>query len=287
MLRRCLSLRKGRVPGIRLQSTTPPPPPPSSTPPPQKPTSLTPLSRILIGTNTSRSLNRDSNVAYAGWKGIVLLGLVGLGLTYFFVREKRRIEIQREADANRGLGRPLIGGPFTLVDDNGAEFTEQNLLGRFSLIYFGFTHCPDICPDELDKMGEMLTTLLRQGVELQPIFVTCDPARDLPAVLKQYLAEFHPGLVGLTGLYEQVKAMCKKYRVYFLTPPDVQPGQDYLVDHSIFFYLMDKEGQFIDVLGRQYDAELAAAKIKEHVDAWRPAAEAAAGRKKWYGFIWD
>lgn len=77
---------------------------------------------------------------------------------------------------------------------------------------------------------------------LLPIFITCDPARDTPAVLKHYLAEFHPGLVGLTGTWEQIKDVCKKFRVYFSTPEGVKPGMDYLVDHSIYFYLMGKAG---------------------------------------------
>ncbi len=113
------------------------------------------------------------------------------------------------------------------------------LIDRISKVYFGFTHCPDICPDELDKMAKMIDLVRSKvGNVLRPIFISCDPARDTPAVVKSYLREFHPDLIGLTGDYEQVKATCKAYRVYFSTPPDVKPGQDYLVDHSIYFYLM-------------------------------------------------
>lgn len=106
-------------------------------------------------------------------------------------------------------------------------------------MYFGFTHCPDICPDELDKMARMIDTIkAKRGDVVRPLFITCDPNRDSPAVIKSYLAEFHPDIVGLTGTWDEVKAMCKAYRVYFSTPPHVKPGQDYLVDHSIYFYLM-------------------------------------------------
>ena len=106
-------------------------------------------------------------------------------------------------------------------------------------MYFGFTHCPDICPDELDKMALMYDKTVEQcGNVLLPIMITCDPARDTPAVLKEYLKEFHPAIIGLTGEYEDIKQTCKAYRVYFSTPPTVKPGQDYLVDHSIYFYLM-------------------------------------------------
>src|SRR4051794_7291851 len=87
-----------------------------------------------------------------------------------------------------------------------------------------------------------------QPGKLNAIFVTCDPARDSPKVLKEYLAEFHPSFRGLTGSYDDIKAVCKSYRVYFSTPSEVKPGQDYLVDHSIYFYLMDPDGDFVEAL---------------------------------------
>jgi len=106
-------------------------------------------------------------------------------------------------------------------------------------VYFGFTHCPDICPDELDKMADMIDRVkATSGDILLPIMISCDPARDRPEVLKPYLREFHPDIIGLTGQYEDIKQTCKEYRVYFSTPPELKPGQDYLVDHSIYFYLM-------------------------------------------------
>lgn len=137
------------------------------------------------------------------------------------------------------------------MDTNGQPFTEQDLLGKWTLIYFGFTNCPDICPEELDKMGDavdLLEAKVGQGKVL-PIFVSVDPARDSVAQVKRYMsgasrierrhalapwltAEFHPSMVGLTGDYECVKKACRSYRVYFSTPPDAKPTDDYLVDHS-------------------------------------------------------
>lgn len=105
--------------------------------------------------------------------------------------------------------------------------------------------------------------------ELLPLFITCDPARDTPAVLKEYLAEFHPGIIGLTGSWEDIKSVCKKYRVYFSTPEGVKQGQDYLVDHSIYFYLMDPEGDFVEAIGRQHSPEAAASIIGAHVKDWK------------------
>lgn len=137
-------------------------------------------------------------------------------------------------------------------------------------VYFGFTHCPDICPDELDKMARMydLVEEKRPGA-LTPVFITCDPARDKPEVLKSYLAEFHPKFVGLTGTYDQIKAVCKAYRVYFSTPSNVEPGKDYLVDHSIYFYIMDPEGDFVEALGRQHSPREGADVILGHMNEWR------------------
>lgn len=162
-------------------------------------------------------------------------------------------------------------------------------------LYFGFSHCPDICPDELDKMADIIDRVKSVcGDILMPVMVTCDPARDIPRVLKKYLEEFHPDIIGLTGSYEDIKQTCKAYRVYFSTPPNVKPGQDYLVDHSIYFFLMgklgkatnqalgsgakfgpliltglvDPEGDFIEVLGRNYNAKEAAKVISDHVKDW-------------------
>lgn len=115
-------------------------------------------------------------------------------------------------------------------------------------MYFGFTHCPDICPDELDKMAEIIDKVKEaNGGEnvFVPVFITCDPVRDTPEVLQTYLQEFHKDIVGLTGTYDQVKQVCKAYRVYFSTPRDVKPGEDYLVDHSIYFYLMGESSWFL------------------------------------------
>ncbi|GMM34680.1 Cu-binding protein [Saccharomycopsis crataegensis] len=248
------------------------------------------LSRIAIGGSDSKKekLRDASSIEFSTWKAGVLLLVVGSAMVYYFKKEKKRLDTQREAEANRGYGKPLIGGPFNLVDDNGKPFTEKNLLGKWSLVYFGFTHCPDICPDELDKMAIMLDKLeIDHNIDIQPIFITCDPARDSPEVMKEYLSEFHPKMIGLTGEYEDIKSTCKKYRVYFSTPKDVKPNQDYLVDHSIFFYLMDPEGQFVDALGRNYDENTAVEKIKQQVDAYIPKDQREKRKEGWFSFLYN
>lgn len=227
------------------------------------------------------------------WKAGILFVITSAGLLWYFEHEKERMQKKRVADASKGVGRPKVGGPFELIDQNGKTLTQDDLMGRYSLVsgrvetvvisatqtlttmppsqvYFGFTHCPDICPEELDKMARMFDLVEAQHPgKLVPVFVTCDPARDGPAVLKEYLGEFHPRFVGLTGTYEQIKAMCKAYRVYFSTPSEVKPGQDYLVDHSIYFYLMDPEGDFVEALGRQHSPDQAAKVISEHMREWK------------------
>ncbi|APA08787.1 hypothetical protein sscle_04g035570 [Sclerotinia sclerotiorum 1980 UF-70] len=206
--------------------------------------------------------------------GVLFLG-AGAGLIFYFRYEKARMERRRVAEAAKGVGRPKVGGPFELVDHKGEKFSSENMKGKYSLVYFGFTHCPDICPEELDKMAQMIDlinnspTRTSSTPSLLPIFITCDPARDTPAVLATYLAEFHPSIIGLTGTWEQIKDICKKYRVYFSTPEGVQKGQDYLVDHSIYFYLMDPEGDFVEAIGRQHSPEQAARIIGEHIGDWK------------------
>jgi len=193
-------------------------------------------------------------------------------MVLYFQYEKSRLERKRIVEMSKGSGKPKVGGPFSLTDLDGKTFTDADLIGKYSLVYFGFTHCPDICPDELDKMAKVIDIVDQKagrGV-MRPIFISCDPARDTPSVLRAYLKEFHDSLIGLTGTWEQTKNVCKQYRVYFSTPQDVKPGdEDYLVDHSIYFYLMDPEGDFVECIGRQDTPESAASCILDHISDWR------------------
>ncbi|KAI1077878.1 SCO1 protein [Whalleya microplaca] len=242
-------------------------------PSPQCPRSSTigqPLEQRRYKAKTVEEARSRYRTGPFSWKAGVLFVIAGCGLVWYFEHEKKRMQLRRIAEASKGVGKPKVGGDFELVDQEGGAFGSAGLKGRFSLVYFGFTHCPDICPEELDKMARMfdLVEAERPGA-LRPVFITCDPARDTPAVLKEYLAEFHPRFLGLTGAYDQIRDVCKAYRVYFSTPKDVPPGQDYLVDHSIYFYLMDPEGDFVEALGRQHSPEQGAKLILDHVKEWR------------------
>ncbi|PFH58503.1 hypothetical protein XA68_13588 [Ophiocordyceps unilateralis] len=248
----------------------------SSFPRPLRPR-LTPLRAPVRTTAPRRTKHKTVEQARSrystgpfSWKaGVIFVATCSL-LVWYFESEKSRMQRQRIADSTKGVGKPKVGGNFDLIDQDGNPFTSAMVKGKHSLVYFGFTRCPDICPEELDKMARILDIVEAKAPgSLLPIFITCDPARDDPKALKSYLAEFHPSFIGLTGTYEQIKDMCKKYRVYFSTPQEVKPGQDYLVDHSIYFYLMDPEGDFLEALGRQHSPSEGAKLILDHIKDWK------------------
>lgn len=156
-----------------------------------------------------------------------------------------------------------IGGPFKLVDQNGQAVTEQALKGKPSLIFFGFTHCPDVCPTALFDMSELYKALGRDGDKVGAYFVTVDPERDTPAVMKEYLSSFDPRLRGLTGDPAAVAAMEKAYRVYSKKVP--LDGGGYTMDHTALVYLMNKDGQFIAPFNLKRKPEEAATDLKRYL----------------------
>jgi len=175
---------------------------------------------------------------------IVLAG--GLALFLAVVIATLLLMPGREAD-NPNVARPAagtadIGGAFDLTDQAGQRRTDAEFRGRYMLVYFGYTFCPDICPTTLATMTEALDRLGEKAAAVQPIFITVDPARDTVAVLRDYAPHFHERLVALTGTAEQIAAAAKAYRVYVSVPAEA--GEDYLVDHSGFLYLMDREGRY-------------------------------------------
>jgi cytochrome oxidase Cu insertion factor (SCO1/SenC/PrrC family) len=142
-------------------------------------------------------------------------------------------------------GEALVGGPFTLTDQHGVEVTEKDFAGRYMLIYFGYTYCPDFCPMSLSNMTQALDLLPpEQAEQVVPILITVDPERDTVAQLAEYAPLFHPRLVALTGTPEQTKQAAKAYRVYFSKAGNGE-GSDYLMDHSTFIYLMGPDGRYV------------------------------------------
>jgi protein SCO1/2 len=155
-----------------------------------------------------------------------------------------------------------IGGPFSLVDQTGKPVTEADLKGKPSLMFFGFTHCPDICPTALFDMTQVYKALGRDGDKVQAYFVSVDPERDTPEILKEYLSSFDPRLRGLTGDQAAVSAMEKAYRVYSKKIPLEAGG--YTMDHTALVYLMDKEGRFVAPFNLKRKPEEAAAELKRY-----------------------
>jgi protein SCO1/2 len=142
-------------------------------------------------------------------------------------------------------GKALIGGPFTLVDQNGKQVTDQDFRGRYMLVFFGFTHCPDICPAELQVMSESLAELGPKAKEVVPIFITLDPERDTPEVVGDYVKNFGPSFVALTGSPEAVAQAAKIYRVAYSKFQEDPSKPDYSIDHSALVYFMGKDGEYI------------------------------------------
>ena len=148
---------------------------------------------------------------------------------------------------------PQIGGPFSLTDSRGNAVTEQSYEGKYLLVFFGFTHCPAVCPTSLLSIARALDALGSDADKVQAMFVTVDPARDTPEVMASYVANFHPDIVGLTGSDSDIAAVAKAYRVYYgrVDVPDSEAG--YLMDHSAAIYLMGPEGRYLDMLRHNAD----------------------------------
>ena len=142
-------------------------------------------------------------------------------------------------------GKALVGGPFTLIDSAGKTVTDQDFRGRYMLIFFGFTHCPDICPAELQVMAAALDQLGDKAKKVVPIFITLDPERDTPEAVGAYVKNFSSNIVGLTASKEAISATAKAYRVSFSKFQDKSGGDNYTIDHSALAYLMGADGEYI------------------------------------------
>ena len=165
-------------------------------------------------------------------------------------------------DGKPERGRPSVGGPFELVDGDGRKVTEQDFEGRHMLVYFGYTFCPDVCPTTLlnasaalDEIGPALSSKVRL------VFISIDPERDTPEVVKEYAGHFHPGTAGLTGTPEQVAAAARAWRIYYRKAAPEEDGS-YLVDHSSILFLMDGDGRYVTHFGHEATAADMASALK-------------------------
>lgn len=193
----------------------------------------------------------------------------GLGGAWLAMRaEKEQCRQQRRTEA---LRQAAVGqGDFSLTDHRGQARCKADFRGQWVLMYFGFTHCPDICPDELEKLVQAVRRLEAEpGLPpVQPVFITVDPERDDVAAMARYVQDFHPRLLGLTGSAEQVAQVSRSYRVYYSAGPRDE-DQDYIVDHSIAIYLLNPDGLFTDYYGRARSAKQIADSVRGHMAAFR------------------
>lgn len=256
----------------------------------------------------SNSANKTGSKGPVSWRGLALVGGLGtMGLVYYSHERERRIKgkvfcaqltgmkhidplynhtkliFLIEITSPKTLGRASIGGTFNLTDEDGKPYTEKELLGRWTLIYFGFTMCPDICPAELTKVGEALEKLEKRGrnvsptkndktngrdMSISPLFISIDPERDSPKRSAEYARGFHQAFTGVSGTVEQVTDVAKKYRVYFSKDESPDGDDDYLVDHSIVTYLIDPKGEFQEFYGKNASAAEIASRIEARLLAW-------------------
>jgi len=156
-----------------------------------------------------------------------------------------------------------IGGPFQLTDQNGKAVTDKSLKGKPTLIFFGYTHCPDVCPTSLFEISEVLRAMGRDADKVNAIFISVDPERDTPAAMKDYLSSFDPHLEGLSGDPAETAKVITSYRVYAKKVP-TKDG-DYTMDHTALIYLMDRDGRFVSPFNLKRTPEEAAVELKRYL----------------------
>ncbi|QCO55861.1 SCO family protein [Pseudorhodobacter turbinis] len=165
------------------------------------------------------------------------------------------------------VGGATIGGPFTLVDQTGKTVTDADVITKPTLVYFGYTFCPDVCPLDNARNAEAVDILEEMGVDVTPVFITVDPGRDTPEVMAEFADIMHPKMIGLTGSAEQVKAASQAYKTYFKLHNDDPEDEYYLVDHSTFTYLMLPQTGFADFFKREVTADEMAQRVSCFINA--------------------
>ncbi len=201
---------------------------------------------------------------YAATAAVFIALLLG-GLTYFVLVGQNQDPFSRCRTGQVTAGMGSIGGPFTLVNEDGQAVTDKEVLKGPSLVYFGYTFCPDLCPVDNARNAEAVDILAKHGIDVTPVFITIDPKRDTPQVIRDFTENFSPKTIGLTGTLEQVDAAAKEYRVYHKIQDPTQ--KYYLIDHSTFTYLMLPGRGFVDFFRREETPEQMADRVACFVKA--------------------
>jgi len=194
---------------------------------------------------------------------VALVAALGAGAGWWLMRPDTDVAAQCGAGAVAGD----IGGPFELVSETGETVTDTDVITKPSLIYFGYTFCPDVCPLDTVRNAEAVDILAGQGVDVRPVFISIDPERDTPEVLDAFTANMHPAMLGLTGSPEQVQAASRAYRTYYRANREAGDDDYYLVDHSTFSYLVLPETGFAAVFRRELTGAQVAERISCILDA--------------------
>ena len=199
------------------------------------------------------------------YAGLALVAVVGLlGGTAFTVWQQRNADPFLECRGAAVAGPGSIGGPFSLVDETGKSVTDKEVLAKPSLVYFGYSFCPDVCPLDSARNAEAVDLLTAKGYDVTPVFITIDPERDTPDVLRDFTDTLHPKMIGLTGTVEQTAAASKAYKTYFKKQDS--GDEYYMMDHSTFTYLMLPGTGFADFFGRDDTPEQIAQRTACFID---------------------
>jgi protein SCO1/2 len=189
---------------------------------------------------------------------VIALGGIVLTMKHFPASPQTQIVTQIPGESQLG------DHSFRLTNASGELTTDQNFLGRVRLVFFGFTHCPDICPLGLTKMNEVLDRLGKDREKVAPIFITVDPQRDTPDKLKDFLGNFSKDFIGLTGSQDEISTMLASYKAYARKQPS-DSHEDYRVDHSSFIYIMDPKGAYSAHVTPEVDTEIIVAHVRKHL----------------------
>lgn len=162
-------------------------------------------------------------------------------VAWMAAKDNQNVDINKENSS----GKAQVGGAFALIDSHGKPFSSEHLKGKYSLVFFGFTTCPDMCPMGLTVMTEALRLMGEAAEPITPVFITIDPARDTPEVMAEYITHFHPRMVALTGEKPAIQQAIKAYKVYASKREVEEAADGYVMDHSGYLYLMDPNGAYI------------------------------------------